>query len=254
MTLVRVADGLRRLVPVSMRSRVMSSPAGPLVRRLDPGRRSTVAWPLHGPLEGMQLYVHDEEERRYVQTAYEPLVAAALESVARPGMRCADVGANVGYFSLLLARCVAPGGSVVAFEAQPENAERARRNVALNGLDGTIAVVQAAVCDRGGTVALRKGATAAEFSIVGGDGAEETVPAVTLDEQFADGRLDLVKIDVEGAEELVLRGMTRLLAEARPVLLIELHGEQAGARALLEDAGYAVEQVDGDRFVSARPR
>ena len=254
MSLLTVTDRLRRLVPLSVRRSVMASPAGGVVRRLDPGRRSNVAWPLAAPLEGMQLYVHDEEERQYVSGPYEPAVARAIADAAKPGMRCADVGANIGYFSLLLARCTAPGGTVVAFEAHPENAARARRNVTLNGLDATVVVEEAAVAERRGTAVLHSGPTTTEFSIVGGGGDELSVPTVSLDDYFAGTRLDLVKIDVEGAEELVLRGMTRLLAEERPTLLIELHGGQPGARALLEQAGYAIEPIDGERFVSARPR
>jgi FkbM family methyltransferase len=197
------------------------------------------------------MYAHNEFDRQYVRTAYEPALWRVLQEVAVPGMRVADVGANVGYTALLLCRATAPGGTIVAFEADHTNAQRAQQNIELNGFSNVVTIEEVAIADREGRARLRAGATGREFSLVGSAGDGVDVRTAPLDDY---GPFDLVKIDVEGAEELVLRGMHRLLRESRPTLLIELHGDPRMSLSLLEAAAYRHEPYDGDRFIVARPR
>src|SRR5262249_57806096 len=85
---------------------------------------------------------------------WEPNVTRVLLRLLRPGMRVVEVGANVGYYTVLAASCVGPTGSVIAFEANPSVAERLRRAVVVNGYQSWTQVVEAAVADREGQARL----------------------------------------------------------------------------------------------------
>lgn len=184
---------------------------------------------------------------------YEPDLTAAIERIVEEGWTCADVGAHVGNITETLARLVGASGRVVAFEAHPANAAVLR-----NRFEHAppVEVVHAAVSD--GTseqLALYAGRQdhSTEWNVVGHD-VDGTptrvvleVEAVALDAWFSRADpLHFVKIDVEGAEGLVLAGMRRLLREQRPVVAVEFHDEDgwAGRRELLE-AGYVLHTSDG---------
>jgi|HubBroStandDraft_3_1064219.scaffolds.fasta_scaffold10038_4 FkbM family methyltransferase len=155
------------------------------------------------------LYVEGERfvaERRLVR------------GLLAPGMRVADVGANVGYYLLLIERAVGPAGRVSCFEPDPDNLRELRRNVEANGF-ANVEVVAAAAGASDGETALRRGINAAIAAAGGGD---VTVPLVRLDSAL-DGPLDFLKIDVEGYEGQVLAGARRILAERQPTLFLEIH-------------------------------
>ncbi|HEY2290911.1 MAG TPA: FkbM family methyltransferase [Thermoanaerobaculia bacterium] len=141
-----------------------------------------------------------------------------VRRLLRPGMRAVDVGANIGYYLLLIESVVGPGGSVACFEPEPENLRELERNVAANRL-ANVRVLAAAVGAEDGRVSMRVGINAA---VVGEEGGDFTVPLLRLDSAL-DGPVDFVKIDVEGYEGHVLVGARRLLREHRPALLVEIH-------------------------------
>lgn len=184
---------------------------------------------------------------------YEPELTASIEAVVQPGWTCADVGAHVGNITDTLVRLVGEHGHVVAFEAHPANADALRdrfRRIRV------VEVVHAAVSDGSSErIALYAGRNdnSTEWNVVGHDvegtptRVELEVPAVALDDWFAPGaQLDFVKIDVEGAEGLVLAGMRRLLRERRPVLAVEFHDDDAwDSRVELLEAGYSLARTDG---------
>jgi FkbM family methyltransferase len=144
---------------------------------------------------------------------------------------CLDVGANVGYFSLLMAQR-ASRGSVHSFEPQPLTANLLRASLELNG-SSNVFVNQCAVGDREGTVSFSKSKDSAYSSMhdTKRRPVEEqlTVPMVTLDdylEKRGVGRVSVIKVDVEGAEDMVVKGAARLLAapERRPrLVMLELY-------------------------------
>lgn len=147
-----------------------------------------------------------------------------VRSFLRPGMTLVDVGANVGYFSLLAATL---GSRVVAYEPTPAVNQRLRENVALNVFEN-VTVVNAAVMDQRGTVTLYESPDDPEANNLFGDGDRSVkVPAVTLDEDLAARsiqKVDLLKIDAEGAEPLVLAGAIGLLSSAAaPTIIIEVN-------------------------------
>jgi FkbM family methyltransferase len=164
-----------------------------------------------------------------------------------------DVGANLGFFSLLGARMVGPCGAVHAFEPVAENVASLMRSAANNEFDW-ITVHELAVAAESGTRRLMMLADASWARLDTGKEvpeatAERTVEAVALDDFVEDGRAPpptLVKIDVEGGEAAVLEGMARILDRHRPPLLLELHGSHAApVPGLLDDAGYALEPLAG---------
>jgi len=146
----------------------------------------------------------------------------------RPGDLALDVGANFGTWSLLAARRT-PAGRVHAFEPVPEMVERLRRHVELNGAAGII-VNQYAIGGEDGSsafFAVREKNTGESSFVRPGIPADQiVVPVVTLDTYVArEGidHVDLLKVDVEGAEILVFKGARRLLSsDAAPIVFFEV--------------------------------
>jgi FkbM family methyltransferase len=155
-----------------------------------------------------------------------------------------DLGANVGFYTLLAAKLAGPTGHVVAFEPVPRNLGYLRRHLALNECEN-VTVVPAAVSDRSGTSRFRDGPEHTVGSLTTSDGYEVNV--VTLD--AFDGPLPrIIKIDVEGAEGDVLRGASRVLREARPIVLLSTHSTALRHECIgiLTEAGYGVVPMGGD--------
>ena len=100
-----------------------------------------------GMLTGARLLLNLQDEKDYWLGTYEPELQAAVGELVKPGDVAYDVGANIGYISILLARKVGESGKVYAFEALPANVDRLRRNLELNGLESHVEVVPAAMID-----------------------------------------------------------------------------------------------------------
>jgi FkbM family methyltransferase len=192
---------------------------------------------------------------------HEPAVGEWLSRNLRKGMTVVDVGANVGSYTLLIGEMVGREGRVFALEADPETATTLRKNVELNG-QTWVEVIEGAAYKTCGEIQLGRAMASTGYSGLYYEKALEwiRVPALTLDslvERIGLGRIDLVKIDVEGAENDVLEGMKLLLGKYRPTLLIELHPhlvpETTQVPARLEAAGYSVELLDKEHIV-ARPQ
>lgn len=187
--------------------------------------------------------------------AYGPQETALLRAVLRPGGTFVDVGANWGYFTLLAAHLVGPEGRVVAMEPDPRLHALLAGNVAANGL-ARVDAVAAAASDADGNVELSghdpEGGNWGVSSIVANVGGAKTFSVAArridgvLDERGI-GRVDLLKMDIEGAEEMALAGMRDGLRAGRyRRVLVELHPTLAPAGAALparvreafEGAGY----------------
>jgi FkbM family methyltransferase len=194
----------------------------------------------------------------YLYGDFEPVLTKLLGSLLPPGGTFFDVGANFGYFSLFAARRIGPQGRVVAFEPDPRNIQRLQTNIALNGFS-QIRVVPAAVCDKAGTASLHLASDAEDnlgtSSIVHDGPGRKTVnvPAIALDDFMTEfsGNIDVLKMDIEGAELSALRGAIKTLAARRiRHILLELHrfalteNEVATVHELLTSAGYRGFAVD----------
>jgi FkbM family methyltransferase len=144
-----------------------------------------------------------------------------------PGSTFLDIGANIGYFSLLAA--IAGGAKCVAFEPQGPVADLLARSAELNGVSGSVRVERLALSDAPASMRMTScpGNTGhAQLAGPGGEGAQERlVPVVALDEWLRSnpvGRVSVCKIDTEGTELRVLRGMPDLLARDAPAMVIEV--------------------------------
>jgi FkbM family methyltransferase len=157
----------------------------------------------------------------YYFGCWEPDLGRLLGERLRPGDVFVDVGANIGYFTLMAARLVGERGRVVSLEASPSIHAMLEASVALNGA-ANVRVLNVAVADAPGQLQVFRatGGNSGETSLLPSDRlrAEATVRAAPLDEILdADemARARLVKIDVEGAEWLVLKGMRTVLRAGR---------------------------------------
>jgi len=203
-----------------------------------------------GGLQGCPMQLDLQSEKDYWLGTYEPDLQAALERFIQPGMVVYDVGANIGYISLLLARRVGPGGQVYAFEALPANQARLRANLALGDPEGRVTLVPAAVVETSRPVKFLIGPSGGMGKAEGSAGRDEygypetvEVEGLSLDDfvyQSGNSPPQAVKLDIEGGEVLALPGTRRLLTEARPLVLMELHGPEAARAAweVLRAAGY----------------
>ncbi len=188
----------------------------------------------------------------------EDRTASLFLQLVSPGHVVIDVGANVGFYSLTAASLVGPAGRVVAFEPGPKTASRLRENAALNGF-ANLVVVEAAVSDKPGVLRLHLGEDSEGNSLFD-PGQEATdsveVSVLTLDayaEAEGIARVDLLKIDAEGAEVGIIRGARRVLTgpDAPPVIVeanpltLRTAGESVGSlRAELESLGYTIEVIE----------
>jgi len=204
-----------------------------------------------GPLSGMRLELDLRTEKDLWLGTYEPALLEAIEHFVRPNLTVYDVGANIGYVSLAMARAVGPSGQVVAFEPLPGNLVRLRANMDLNPEGSRVQVVGAAVGARAAEAAfmVHKSGGMGKLQSAKGRQAEYEgsipVEVIALDEWTTDHREvapGLIKIDVEGGEAAVLEGLKRMLKSDRPTLLIELHGPEATSEVqnILASASYAL--------------
>jgi FkbM family methyltransferase len=185
-------------------------------------------------------------------------VQSALRDIVRPGDTFFDVGANVGFFTILGARLVGPTGSVVAFEPQPETREALLGNVALNGFSNVV-VDPRAISNSSGTAVLdwRNLPTARLVrDSQHGTGRSVSVSTTSIDDFLAEYPSlapRVVKIDVEGHEIAVLQGMKRTLADHAPVLLCEMHRTNRELASELAAVGYRMRVLEKDVPVEHAP-
>lgn len=192
------------------------------------------------------------DRRIYYFGVWEPNVTAFINRRLAPGDLFVDVGASTGYYSLLGSRLVGESGAGVAIEASPSIHRILCQNLALNRI-GNIRTVNVAAADRPGTLRFYLGSAdnRGVSTILEGEGKtlEGEVPALPLDEilhadEIATARF--IKIDVEGAEALVVEGMGALLESGRDDLEVVI--EVAPRR--IERAGSSAEKIF-DRFRAA---
>jgi FkbM family methyltransferase len=220
----------------------------PLIRALAPRRHRMYRF------AGGKIFLDIAESPMMLARAlgiYEVEKTAALRHLLRPGGVFVDVGANKGDFALIAAKLVGASGRVFAFEPEPRNCDWIRRSIDANGYSG-IELFPIALGDADGAIDLHVSHISGHHSVVSGRGDHTgdviRVPMRTLDAVLADARsprVDVLKIDVEGADLAVLRGAHRTLSANRElVLLLDVHphlGVDALAVCrLLRDEGFTL--------------
>ena len=218
----------------------------------------------HGSLRGVELGLNLRREKSFWLGIYETWVQELTSKVLANGGHAWDVGACFGYHTLLMCKLCGPR-NVLAIEPDPSNRLRLTDNLRRNGFE-TSSVAATAVGAAPGRLFLRRHSSDPGQSVVDTFGEIE-VEVTTLDLLLnAHAPPDLIKVDIEGAENLMLQGATRLLQEVRPAWILEVHGEPGEeAMELLESHGYRVRgfgkghefaadfPVGGPRHVFAEP-
>jgi FkbM family methyltransferase len=218
----------------------------PLVNRLVPAGPSWVAV-RSGPAQGIRLLIDAKKEKFLWTGLHEPAVQRALTELLRPGMTFWDVGAHVGFFTILGARLVGDRGRVRAFEPVEENRARLAAAVERNGC-GNVTIEAVALSSERGEAVLHPHESSAMWSLAGGGTEGVTVRCETLD-SLGHPAPDVIKIDAEGVELDVLRGGRELLSAVRPLLLVEFTTPALVEEARVLLAGYRFEHLEGNHWL-----
>jgi FkbM family methyltransferase len=204
-----------------------------------------------GPNAGYRLDVDRSMPLYYwLRESHDEDLVRELQGRVGRGMAVMDVGANIGFNTMMFARWVGPSGQVISFEPDPVNMRRLRRHCELNELNH-VELFPLALSDREGQIhfaAIGRG----ESRVVTSDAVtSETVvvKAVRMDDialSLGLTRLDAIKIDVEDHEVAVLRGAVETLRRFKPFVLIEVHSVESliGCGDELRKLGYTVAPID----------
>jgi len=188
---------------------------------------------LAGPLRGKWWLLQSRGQLGRILTgSQEPEHTRIFLEKVRVGGTVIDVGAHLGYYTMISAALVGPSGSVYAFEPDPRNRHYLDRHLSINRFHN-VHVEEAAVADQQGTARFRRGTGSGTGHL--NEGGQLRVRTLALDAFLLEhgARPTFIKIDAEGAEHLVLMGARRILREDRPVLVISTHWDE-GHRQCIE--------------------
>lgn len=213
----RTPAGMARLSRTSQAAKLLR----PLINQVLP-RQETPITVRAGVGQGLRLCILPQSEKYYWTGLHELHVQDALQRELQPKAVFWDVGAHIGFTSLIASRLVGPDGRVEAFEPFPPNIGRLARSVGLNGFSN-VTVHPQAITKRDGTALFHLHESSLQGSLVQDAPAE----AIEVACETLDGvarrlpRPDLIKVDAEGAELDVLEGGRQLLTTVRPRLIVE---------------------------------
>jgi len=202
---------------------------------------------LQGPLAGKRWIVGSATHGAWLGT-YEYGKQRLFARSIQPGMVIFDIGANVGFYTLVASVRTGERGRVYAFEPVPRNIGFLRQHLAHNGTRN-VEIVEAAVSDTSGVTAFEEFESPAMGRI--GPAGRLQIRTVALDEIVLDHGVpmpDVLKIDIEGGEQRALEGARRILERRHPLIFLATHGEQvhADCSALLTGLGYVLSGVGGE--------
>jgi FkbM family methyltransferase len=196
----------------------------PILGQLIPLLLKSARSPVVENVHGHRMFVDEKDSMGLsIDPHFEPLETQLLSEAAKPGFVVADVGANIGYYALIFAKRVGASGKVFAFEPDQDNFRLLSENIRLNGY-GNVTLVQAAVSNEKGQLSLyRNEANRMDHRTYDpGEGwAHIPIEAVRLDDYFASGmKVDLIKMDIQGAEPKALAGMSGILSRNPSIKLV----------------------------------
>ena len=260
-------------VPISWRRAIIGRPDNPtrvatfahnLLNRMSPVESQVFT--CQGVLAGYRMAIDWKRFRSFVYGTWEPEVISAVTAAVKPGMTVIDIGAHIGYYTMLFAKYAGPSGRIFSFEPLPGNFALLQRNIHLNHLQN-VHPLNLAVYSRteGITITVPDDQpNPGSGSMYQGKGVRDYhVDATSLDDFCEKYSLspDILKIDVEGAEYDVLIGAIRTIKSCQPKLLIELHHFDGNLAAhpvpdLLTAWGYQIQWVERwelTSYILARP-
>jgi FkbM family methyltransferase len=203
------------------------------------------------------------------QKNYEPHVSRLIQQMLHRDDYFVDIGANIGYFTLMAAAIVGPEGRVFAFEPNHNNCALIERSIAVNGFDN-IRLFPYAAAEKNQVfllwaAELNSNGTLAEFDpeVATNLSSLQEVQAVAADEALAGiSKIDVIKMDIEGAEPRAWQGMLRLVRKHRPVIILEFspdliletsHLEAAVFYEMIRKEGYDLFLLDPILGIGKRP-
>jgi FkbM family methyltransferase len=191
---------------------------------------------------------------------WESWITIAMARTLKPGWYCVDIGANHGYYTLIMADAVESTGHVLAIEPNPHLAEMLPLTVEVNGFQYRTTVLQKAASDtdgsRGNLVIPRRRALDATLcrEATAADDVVE-IETVTLDQATKDWpRVDLVKIDAEGAEEAIWRGLRQTLERHRGIRVVmeiccQRYANPRAFLSVIQEAEFPLRYIDHDATI-----
>lgn len=164
-----------------------------------------------------------------------------------PGSVVFDLGAHVGFHTLLASVLVGSKGKVFAFEPMPKNLHYLKEHLKINQINN-VTIIEAAVSEKNGVAYFEQ--TESSFQGHLSSQGSIRVNVVSLDQLIAEGKVptpDYIKMDVEGAEVQVLQGAKSLIEKSHPTIFLATHGDdiQRECRQLLSSFGYKLESING---------
>lgn len=210
-----------------------------------------------GRAEGLMLAAPRAADRSFARGDYEPPVQDVIADSLSPGDVFYDIGANIGFFSLVAARAVGSSGHVYAFEPVPQNVDAIHESARLNNLEW-VDVFAEAVGARTGRDEIWLTRHIGGAALASADAPPDVqgrmeVDVVTLDLAISSRGLrppTLVKVDVEGAEIDVLAGMAETMTRVRPAVLYEI--DDATSEGLERKAQGVAEVLTGYGYTCSR--
>jgi len=216
---------------------------------------------LMAELDAFRLWFNSSDREMGARMAlgqYESRPVQSLTRALRPGMRCVDAGAHIGFYTCLMAAAVGEAGAVYAFEPVPASYDLLVRNIRENRFEGRAFAYRAACSDTAGPLSMSLVSTMCVAGDVGG--AERTTVAAVRVDEVVQGPIDVIKLDVEGHEPAAIRGMARIIERDRPTIFSEVNeywlrtcSASSGREYVqfLESLGYEVyDMTNGQRLAS----
>lgn len=209
-----------------------------------------------GELRGAHLTLNLKRDKQYWLGISDPQLQNAIADFIRPGYVVYDIGANIGFFSILLGKKVGLTGKVFCFEPSPNLIDRLAANLELNACTSQFVVVPEAVSDKTGREEFLISHSHPQRQTLAGLDVPEveyqgktTIQTVSLDDfvfEQENPAPDAIKMDIEGAESIAIHGMRRVLAEAAPILLVEIHTQTAADTVLsiLRSLAYTIHTIE----------
>jgi FkbM family methyltransferase len=210
--------------------------------------KKTIVPIMQGRLKGTKWIVGSSTHGCWLGS-YEYEKQKLFEQKITHGSIVYDLGAHVGFYTLLASKLTGPSGKVISFEPIQSNLNYLKKHIQINDIKN-VAIIEAAVSDMSGTVSFKEGHSSTTGHIAPATEEAIKLKTVSLDELISLGKIpppDFIKIDIEGAEALALGGAKKMLGNIHPAIFLATHGKIVHEECckLLKSLAYNIETIDG---------